>query len=79
MDKVLYLNGWRGRIEADMGLQLGAHLRVDVVVIAEALAAQERRNQYGKYDLKVNIEYLGIYTRKDREITCSKRGTSSCP
>jgi len=55
-------------------LQLVADMEADVVVIAEALADQERRNQHGTYDLKLNTKYLGIYTRKDREITCRKRG-----
>ena len=53
-----------------MGLQLGAELEADVVVIAGAVADRERRNQHGAYHLKVNTKYLGVYTRKDREIKC---------
>jgi len=74
MNKVLYLNGRRGRLQGDMGLQLGVDLGADVVVIAEAVANRERRNQHGAYELRVNTKYMGVYTRKDREIKCRKRG-----
>jgi len=63
-----------GRIQGDLGLQLGAELEADVVVIAEAVEDREKRNQHGTYDLKVNTKYLEVYTRKDREITCKKKG-----
>lgn len=55
-------------------LQLGAELEADVVVVAEAVQDMEKRNQHGAYDLRVNTKYLGVYTRKDREIKCRKRG-----
>jgi len=74
MNKVLYLNRRRGRLQGDMGLQLGAELGADMVVIAEAVADRERRNQHGAYELKVNTKYMGVYMRKDREIKCRKRG-----
>jgi len=56
-----------------MGLQLGAGLEAGVVVIAEALADQERQNQHGTYDLKLNMPFLALYTRKDRDIECRKK------
>ena len=37
MNKVIYINGRRGRIQGDIGLQLGAEIGAEVVVIAEAL------------------------------------------
>ena len=74
MNKVIYLNGRRGRLQADMGLQLGADMEADVVVIAEAVADQNRRNSYGTYDLVLNTQYLAVYVRKDRTITCKRRG-----
>jgi len=55
-------------------LQLGAELGADMVVIAEAVVYTERRNQHGAYDLTVNTKYLGVYTRKDKDIKCRKRG-----
>ena len=45
-----------------------------MVVIAAAVADREKRNQHGTYDLKVNTEHMGVYTRKNREIKCRKRG-----
>jgi len=74
LNKILYLNGRRGRIQADLGLQLGADLEAEVVVKAEAVQDMERRNQHGAYDLRINTKYLGVYTRKDRDIKCRKRG-----
>jgi len=44
------------------------------VVIAEAVADEEKRNQHGVYDLMVNTKYLRVYTRKDKDIKCRKRG-----
>jgi len=43
MNRILYLNGRRGRLQADLGLQLGAELGADVVVIAEAVADRVKR------------------------------------
>jgi len=74
LSKILYLNGRRGRAQADLLLQLGAELEADVVVVAEEVQDVERRNQHGAYDLRVNTKYLGVYTRKDCEIKCRKRG-----
>jgi len=74
MFKVLYLNGRRERLQADMGLQLGVDLGAEVVVIAEAVADTEKRNQHGAYNLRMNTKYIGVYTRNDMEIKCRKRG-----
>jgi len=62
------------RIQADLGLQLGADLEVDVEAVAEAIADQEKRKTHGTYDLKLNTKYLAVNTRKDRDISCKKRG-----
>jgi len=57
-----------------IGLQLGAEEGADVMVIAEAVADQAKRNQHGTYDLVINTAYLAVYVRKDRRISCRKRG-----
>jgi len=74
MNKVLYLNGRRGRIQGDMVLQLGAELGAEVVVIVEALEDQSRRNNHGTYNLVLNTKCLAVYVRKDREVKCKRRG-----
>lgn len=50
MNKILYPNGRRGRLQADMGLQLGADMQAGVVAIAKALADQEKWNYHRTYD-----------------------------
>jgi len=43
-----------------------------VVVIAEALENQDRRNQHETYNLVLNTKYMVVYVRKNRDITCRK-------
>jgi len=74
MNKVMYINGRRGQIQGDMGLQLGAEIGAEVVVIAEALDDQERRNTHATYNLTLNTKYLAVYVRKDRKVKCRKSG-----
>jgi len=74
MNKVMYINGRRGRIQGDMGLQLGAEIGAEVVVIAEALDDQDRRNTHATCNLELNTNYLVVYVRKDRKVKCRKRG-----
>ena len=65
---IIYLNGRKGRLQAEIALQTGADIGADVVVIAEALVESERRPTHGTYDLTWNSKYLPVYTRKDRQI-----------
>ena len=51
-----------------MALQIGSEKRADVVVIAEALGATERRPQHGTYNLATNSKYISVYVRKDRHV-----------
>jgi len=54
-----------GRIQADLGLQIGAEKRADVVVVVEALQRIERRYQHGTYNLVLNMMNLAVYVRKE--------------
>jgi len=74
MINILYLHGRKGRIQADLGLQIGAEKEADVVVIVEGVKDQKRRNSHAVYDLVVNLDYLAVYVRKDREFRSKKRG-----
>jgi len=74
MNKVMYINRRRGRVQGDMGLQLGAELGADVVVIAEAVEDQERRNVHATYVLTLNTRYLVVYVRKNKQVKCKKKG-----
>jgi len=71
---VLYRNGRRGRIQADIALETGVEKEADVVVIAEVVESSKRRNQHGAYNVVTNMAYLAVYIRKDRQISCKKRG-----
>jgi len=65
MFRTLYLNGWKGRMQANIGLQLGAEKEAEVVVIAEAVRDTARRNQHPTYNLVMSTAYMAIYFRKD--------------
>ena len=69
--RIIYLNGRRGRQQAEVGLQIGSEKEAHVVVTAEALSDQEKGPNHGTYDL---TKYLAIYTRKDRHIKVEGRG-----
>ena len=40
MLKIIYLNGRKGRVQAEIALQAGAEKAADIVVIAEAVEDQ---------------------------------------
>jgi len=60
MNKVLYLNGPRGRLQADIGLHLGPEKEAEVVVIAAAVVDLARRNQHPTYNLVMSTAYMSI-------------------
>jgi len=73
MFRALYLNGRRRRIKGDLALQMGAEKEPDVVIMAEALDDQARRNQHGAYNLVLSTAYPAVYMGEGRDITCRKK------
>ena len=71
---IMYLNRRKGRVQAEIALQIGSEEGADVVGIAEALADQERRPTYGTYDLRWNSKYISVFMRKHRQINIKGKG-----
>ena len=65
---MIYLNGRKGRQQAEVALQTGSAKGSDVVVIVEALIVQERRPTHSTCDLVWNSKYMAVYVSNDNDI-----------
>lgn len=66
MLKIIYLNGRKGRIQAEIALQTGADKEADIVVIGEALEDQQRRPNHRTFDLASSMEQQVVIQGKIR-------------
>jgi len=57
-----------------MALQIGREKGAEVVVTAEAVEDQGRRNQHPAYRLVNNTKYMAVYIKKGNRITTTIHG-----
>ena len=75
--RVIYLNGRRGRRQAEVALQIGSDKKAEAVVIAEALSDQTKRPNHRTYNLAWNSKYLSVHTRRDKHMWVEGRGNGT--